>query len=88
MAGIKNKKKDDRTRKVTVTLPDELYISLREHADADIRSVAHEAQYMILVGMEYVNQMNAQQEEEPPELESAIGFKVDSAEVEEYEDDE
>lgn len=88
MAKIKNKRKEETTRKLTLELPDDLYIAIREQADNDIRSIAHEAQYLIVIGMDYINQLNAQhdcEEQEPQEQESCIGFKVDSDDGEDEE---
>lgn len=82
------KRKQSDTREITLRIPDETYIYIREVAKSEIRRTQDQARYFLELGISYAEAMQQQQEEqdEVPEREAAIGFKIDKEE--EYDDDE
>lgn len=83
------KRKQSDTREITLRIPDETYIYIREVAKSEIRRTQNQARYFLELGISYAEAMQQQQEEQDgvPEREAAIGFKVDK-EKEYYDDDE
>lgn len=82
-------KKD--TKSVTMSLPEEIYLSLKLAAKEDIRSVSRQARYYMEIGMQVVTQqmeMECQAQPEEEEGVPAIGFVVNKPKEEEYYDDE
>lgn len=76
----KSKRDMPDTVKLTLDLPDSLFLALKQSAAIDLRTNSKQAQYLIELGLSVLNsqmQMTEEgtQEEEP--LQEAIGFKVD-----------
>ena len=83
----KTKKKSD--FKVTVTLSEDIYLSIKNMSNIECRTVPQQVKYLMLVGKEMVenasmgrgivrSQMDmSDNSQENKELESAIGFRVD-----------
>jgi hypothetical protein len=73
------KRKSD-MRKVTVSIPEELYYHIKQSAKNEIRTISQQARLFLEIGVEVVSQQGQQcdgEEQEPQERESCIGFHVD-----------
>ena len=73
------KRKTD-MRKVTVSIPEELYYHIKQAAKQEIRTISQQARLFLEIGVEVVAQQSQQcdgEEQEPQERESCIGFHVD-----------
>jgi CO dehydrogenase/acetyl-CoA synthase beta subunit len=72
------KRKTD-MRKVTVSIPEELYYHIKQAAKNEIRTISQQARLFLEIGVEVVSQQEHEHEEdqEPPEKESCIGFQID-----------
>lgn len=83
----KSKKKVD--FKVTITISEDLYLSIKNMANMECRTVPQQVKYFMLVGKEMIENTAAGRgvvrsqidesdvSQETKELESAIGFKVE-----------
>jgi hypothetical protein len=73
------KRKSD-MRKITVSIPEELYYHIKQAAKNEIRTISQQARLFLEIGVEVVSQQGQQcdgEEQEPQERESCIGFHVD-----------
>ena len=73
------KRKTD-MRKVTVSIPEELYYHIKQAAKQEIRTISQQARLFLEIGVEVVAQQSQPcdgEEQEPQERESCIGFHVD-----------
>ena len=73
------KRKTD-MRKVTVSIPEELYYHIKQAAKQEIRTISQQARLFLEIGVEVVAQQSQQcdgEEQEPQERESCIGFHID-----------
>jgi hypothetical protein len=72
------KRKSD-MRKVTVSIPEELYYHIKQSAKNEIRTISQQTRLFLEIGVEVVSQQEHEHEEdhEPPEKESCIGFQID-----------
>ena len=70
---------------ISVTLPEETYVYIKQAAKDEIRNVNQQARLFIEIGIQVMQQQS--EPEEPQEKESCIGFHI-GREEEEYEDDE
>ena len=75
----KVKRKQSDTKEITIRIPDETYIYIREVAKSEIRRTQDQARYFLEIGINYLESLNQQDDEqaEAPEREAAIGFRVD-----------
>jgi len=84
---MKKRNSDNRTAKVT--LPEDLYVAIKNQAKVELRSLSQQLRYFVKLGVDAYNQMQQCSSEEgvaKEELPEQIGFKVDvSEEVEEDE---
>ena len=72
------KRKTD-MRKVTVSIPEELYYHIKQAAKQEIRTISQQTRLFLEIGIEVVSQQSQpeEDEQEPQEKESCIGFHVD-----------
>ena len=72
------KRKND-MRRVTVSIPEELYYHIKQSAKNEIRTISQQTRLFLEIGIEVVSQQGQEPEEdqEPPEKESCIGFQVE-----------
>lgn len=71
------KRRDD-TRKVTITLPEELYYQVKRFAKEEIRTISQQARLFLEIGLQVITQPpHEHDEQEPEEKESCIGFRVE-----------
>lgn len=72
------KRKTD-MRKVTVSIPEELYYHIKQAAKNEIRTISQQARLFLEIGLEVMAQQNQQIEEapEPEEKSPCIGFHID-----------
>lgn len=72
------KRKTD-MRKVTVSIPEELYYHIKQAAKQEIRTISQQTRLFLEIGIEVVSQQGQpeEDEQEPQEKESCIGFHVD-----------
>lgn len=73
------KRKTD-MRKVTVSMPEELYCHIKRTAKQEIRTVSQQTRLFIEIGVEVVAQQSQHRDDErqeSQECESCIGFRVD-----------
>ena len=73
------KRKTD-MRKVTVSIPEELYYHIKQAAKQEIRTISQQTRLFLEIGIEVVAQQGQQcdgEEQEPQERESCIGFHID-----------
>ena len=72
------KRKTD-MRKVTVSIPEELYYHIKQAAKQEIRTISQQTRLFLEIGVEVVSQQGQpeEDEQEPQEKESCIGFHVD-----------
>lgn len=74
------KRKSD-NRKITVSIPEELYFHIKQYAKEDIRTMSQQARFFIEIGLQVIAQQGQECEEdrEPQqeEKEPCIGFRVD-----------
>jgi hypothetical protein len=78
------KRKND-MRKVTVSIPEELYYHIKQSAKNEIRTISQQTRLFLEIGIEVVSQQGQESEEdqEPPEKESCIGFQIDRSDDDE-----
>lgn len=78
------KRKND-MRKVTVSIPEELYYHIKQSAKNEIRTVSQQTRLFLEIGIEVVSQQGHEHEEDqgPPEKESCIGFQIDRSDDDE-----
>lgn len=78
------KRKSD-MRKVTVSIPEELYYHIKQSAKNEIRTISQQTRLFLEIGIEVVSQQNQPEDEpqEPPEKESCIGFQIDRSDDDE-----
>lgn len=70
------KRKND-MRKITVSIPEEVYYHIKQFAKEEIRTISQQARLFIEIGLQVVSQQPEQDEsDEPQERESCIGFHV------------
>lgn len=66
------------TRKITVSIPEEVYYNIKQFAKEEIRTISQQARLFIEIGLQVVSQQPEHEEcDEPQERESCIGFHVD-----------
>lgn len=72
-------KRQSDNRKITVSVPEELYFHIKHFAKDEIRTISQQARLFIEIGLEVMAQQNQQIEEtpEPEEKPSCIGFQID-----------
>lgn len=73
------KRKND-MRKVTVSIPEELYYHIKQAAKQEIRTISQQTRLFLEIGVEVIAQQGQQcddEEQESQEKESCIGFHVD-----------
>jgi hypothetical protein len=73
------KRKTD-MRKVTVSMPEELYCHIKQTAKQEIRTISQQTRLFIEIGVEVVAQQSQPRDaelQESKECESCIGFRVD-----------
>ena len=73
------KRKSD-MRKITISIPGKLYYQIKDFAQEDIRTMSQQARLFLEIGLQVVSQQGQDPEEdeqEPQEKESCIGFHVD-----------
>lgn len=81
------KRRDDK-RKITVSVPEEIYFQIKHYAKDEIRTISQQTRLFIEVGLQIMAQQQqdcGEGQEEPPEKESCIGFHVDRSE--DYDDE-
>lgn len=76
----KKRNSDNRTAKVT--LPEDLYVAIKNQAKVELRSISQQMRYFIELGVDAYNQMNQLPEEQPEQepLPEQIGFRVEHEE--------
>lgn len=81
------KKRRDDTRKITITIPEELYYQVKHFAKDEIRTISQQARLFLEIGLQLVTQQpdHEHEEQEPEEKESCIGFRIERDE--EYDDE-
>jgi hypothetical protein len=75
------KRKTD-MRKVTVSIPEELYCHIKQMAKQEIRTIGQQTRLFIEIGVEVVAQQSQHrdaEQQESQECESCIGFRVDQS---------
>ena len=72
-------KRQSDNRKITVSVPEELYFHIKHFAKDEIRTISQQARLFIEIGLEVMAQQNQQIEEspEPEEKPPCIGFQID-----------
>ena len=72
------KRKTD-MRKVTVSIPEELYYHIKQAAKQEIRTISQQTRLFLEIGIEVVSQQSQPEEDEqdPQEKVSCLGFHVD-----------
>lgn len=74
------KRKSD-NRKITVSIPEELYFHIKQYAKEDIRTMSQQARFFLEIGLQVIAQQGQDCEEDrepqPEEKEPCIGFRVD-----------
>ena len=84
----KKRNSDNRTAKVT--LPEDLYVAIKNQAKVELRSLSQQMRYFIELGVDAYNQMSQSPEGQPEEeLPEQIGFRVEHEEEseEDFEED-
>lgn len=78
------KRKTD-MRKVTVSIPEELYYHIKQAAKQEIRTISQQTRLFLEIGVEVVSQQGQpeEDEQEPQEKESCIGFHVEQGDDDE-----
>lgn len=79
------KRKTD-MRKVTVSIPEELYYHIKKSAKNEIRTISQQTRLFLEIGVEVVAQQSQpcdEDEQEPQEKESCIGFHVEQGDDDE-----
>ena len=79
------KRKND-MRKVTVSMPEELYCHIKRTAKQEIRTISQQARLFIEIGVDVFAQQGQHRDaerQEPQECESCIGFRVDRSDDDE-----
>ena len=75
------KRKTD-MRKVTVSMPEELYCHIKQTAKHEIRTISQQTRFFIEIGVEVTAQQGQHRDDEmqeSQECESCIGFRVDQS---------
>jgi len=75
-------KRGNDMRKVTVSMPEELYCHIKQTAKHEIRTISQQTRFFIEVGVEVVAQQSHHRDaelQESQECESCIGFRVDQS---------
>ncbi len=72
-------KKQRDTRKITLTVPEEIYYNIKQFAKDEIRTVSQQARLFLEIGLQVMIEQGqpCNGEQEPPEKESAIGFHME-----------
>jgi len=72
-------KKQRDTRKITLTVPEEVYYNIKQFAKDEIRTVSQQARLFLEIGLQVMIEQgqSCEGEQEPPEKESAIGFHME-----------
>jgi len=72
-------KKQRDTRKITLTVPEEIYYNIKQFAKDEIRTVSQQARLFLEIGLQVMIEQcqPCEGEQEPPEKESAIGFHME-----------
>jgi len=72
-------KKQRDTRKITLTVPEEIYYNIKQFAKDEIRTVSQQARLFLEIGLQVMIEQGqlCEGEQEPPERESAIGFHME-----------
>lgn len=72
-------KKQRDTRKITLTVPEEIYYNIKQFAKDEIRTVSQQARLFLEIGLQVMIEhgQSCEGEQEPPEKESAIGFHME-----------
>lgn len=76
------------TKRISVTMPEELYIAVKTSAKEDKRSLSQEICHLVEFAFSILAQMGEQEEEGEETPADAIGFKVDPPVDEDAEDSE
>lgn len=79
------KRKTD-MRKVTVSMPEELYCHIKQTAKQEIRTISQQTRFFIKIGVDVVSQQGQHCDadmQESQECESCIGFRVDRSDNDE-----
>lgn len=73
------RKKQSDNRKITVSVPEEIYFQIKHYAKEEIRTISQQARLFIEIGIEVISQQGQQCEDsaEPEEKPSCIGFQVE-----------
>lgn len=82
------KRRDDK-RKITVSVPEEIYFQIKHYAKDEIRTISQQTRLFIEIGIQIMNQQQQDEaqhdHEEIEEKESCIGFRIDKEE--DYDDE-
>ena len=80
------KRKND-MRKITVSIPEDIYYHIKQYAKNEIRTISQQARLFLEIGIEVVSQQGQpeEDEQEPQERESCIGFQVDKETIDDDE---
>jgi len=72
-------KKQRDTRKITLTVPEEIYYNIKQFAKDEIRTVSQQARLFLEIDLQVMIEQgqHCEGEQEPPEKESAIGFHME-----------
>ena len=79
------KRKTD-MRKVTVSMPEELYCHIKQTAKKELRTISQQTRFFIEIGVEVVAQQSQPrdaEQQESQECEPCIGFRVDRSDDDE-----
>lgn len=79
------KRKTD-MRKVTVSMPEELYCHIKQTAKHEIRTISQQTRFFIEIGVEVTAQQGQYRDDEmqeSQECEPCIGFRVDRSDDDE-----
>jgi CO dehydrogenase/acetyl-CoA synthase beta subunit len=74
-------KRKSENRKITVSIPEELYFHIKQYAKEDIRTMSQQARFFLEIGLQVIAQQGQEceedQEPQSEEKEPCIGFRVD-----------
>lgn len=74
------KRRDDK-RKITVSVPEEIYFQIKHYAKDEIRTISQQTRLFLEIGLRVIAQQGQDCEEDrepqPEEKESCIGFHID-----------
>lgn len=79
------KRKND-MRKVTVSMPEELYCHIKQTARQEIRTISQQTRLFIEIGVEVLAQQSQHRDtelQESQECEPCIGFRIDRSDNDE-----